>query len=103
MDSPITRAEHDEFVKRMQEENNRQNHRLKEIEEDIHQLTDLIRVVDKLAVNMDLMLKEQNKQGERLSSLENRDGEMWRNVVAYAVTAIIGILIGFVFSLIGLT
>ena len=41
------------------------------------------------------MLKEQQEQGKRLATLESRDGEMWRKVVAYIATAIVGIVIGF--------
>ena len=48
------------------------------------------------------MLKEQVKQGKRLETLENRDGEMWRKVVGYIVTAVIGIVLGFVFTQIGM-
>ena len=29
-----------------------------------------------------------------LEVLENRDGEMWRKVTAYAVTMVVGIIIG---------
>ena len=48
------------------------------------------------------MLKEQKDQGKRLETLENRDGEMWRKVVGYVATAILGIIVGFVFKQIGM-
>lgn len=51
---------------------------------------------------MEAMLKEQVKQGKRLETLENRDGEMWRKIVGYIVTAVIGIVLGFVFTQIGM-
>ncbi len=51
---------------------------------------------------MENMAKEQSRQGKRLEVLESRDGEMWRKVVGYAVTAILGIVIGFVFTQIGM-
>ena len=51
---------------------------------------------------MENMLKEQLKQGERLEVLEARDGEMWRKVVSYAITAIVGIVIGFLFKQFGM-
>ena len=47
------------------------------------------------------MAKEQKKQGEQLESLKARDGERWRTVTAYVITAVIGILIGFVFKQLG--
>ena len=49
-----------------------------------------------------MMVQEQEKQGQRLAELEGRDGEMWRKVIGYAATAIIGILIGYIFTQIGM-
>ena len=48
------------------------------------------------------MVKEQEKQGNRLEVLEGRDGEMWRKIVGYVITAVIGIVIGFAFTQIGM-
>ena len=58
--------------------------------------------MEKLATNMESMCKVQEQQGKRLEILESRDGEKWRQVVGYAVTAIIGIVIGFVFRQLGM-
>ena len=51
---------------------------------------------------MQNMLKVQEQQGERLERLESRDGEMWRKVTGYAITAVISIVVGFVFAQIGM-
>ena len=48
------------------------------------------------------MLKEQVNQGKRLETLESRDGEMWRKVVGYVVTAVVGIVVGFLFKQAGM-
>ena len=48
------------------------------------------------------MAETQKEQGEKLEKLESRDGEMWRKVTGYIITAIIGIVIGFVFQQIGM-
>lgn len=101
MDTPITRAEHEEFRRRMEEEHKRQDRRIELLEENMKRLEGLSTSIEKLALNMENMLKEQMKQGERLEVLENRDGEMWRKIVGYAITAAIGILIGFLFKQIG--
>jgi hypothetical protein len=58
--------------------------------------------VEKLALSMESMAKEQERQGERMEVLEGRDGEMWRKVVGYIATAVIGIVLGFVFTQIGM-
>lgn len=102
MDTPITRAEHEEFRRRLEEENKRQDRRIELLEEGIRQNGALATSVEKLAVNMQNMLKEQEQQGNRLEALESRDGEMWRKVVTYVITAVIGIAIGYITKQIGM-
>lgn len=102
MDSPITRAEHEEFRRRMEEEHNRQNSRIKLLEEQTKQVTDIAISVRELALSVKQMAETQKEQSEKLEKLEERDGEMWRKVVGYIVTAIVGIIIGFVFKQIGM-
>lgn len=101
-DSPITRAEHEEFVRRMEEEHKRQNKRLDLLEKQTEQITDIAMSTKELAISVKQMAEEQREQGNRLEKLEGRDGEMWRKVVGYVITAVIGILIGFVFRQIGM-
>lgn len=101
MDTPITRAEHEEFRRRLEEENQRQDKRIALLEENAKRLEALNTSIEKLAINMESMLKEQVQQGKRLEVLEGRDGEMWRKVVSYVITAVLSIVIGFVFSRIG--
>ncbi len=102
MDTPITRAEHEEFRRRLEEENQRQDKRISLLEDNVRELGTLTTSVEKLAVSLESMVKEQEKQGKRLETLESRDGEMWRKVVGYVVTAVIGIVLGFVFTQIGM-
>lgn len=101
MDDYISRKEHEEFCKRMEEEDHRQNRRIEILEESNKQLVTLTSSVEKLAVNMENMLKVQNQQGERLEELEGRDGEMWREVTGYIITAVVGIVVGYIFTRIG--
>lgn len=102
MDAPITRAEHQEFAKRQDEENKRQNRRIDLLEQNVEKMGALTTSVEKLATHMESMLKEQEKQGKRLETLEGRDGEMWRKITGYIITAIIGIVIGFIFTQVGM-
>lgn len=101
MDTVITRAEHDEFVKRIEDENHRQNRRLDIIDGKISELMKLTSSIERLATNMESMVKEQEKQGKRLGDLESRDGEMWRKIIGHVVTTIIGIVIGYIFKNLG--
>lgn len=102
MDDAITRAEHEEFCKRLEEQNQRQDKRISLLEESVREMGALTTSVERLAVSMESMVKEQEKQGKRLEVLEGRDGEMWRKVVGYIATAVIGIILGFVFTQIGM-
>lgn len=102
MDTPITRAEHEEFRRRIEEEEHRQNRRLEVIEGNIVELMKLTASIERLATNMENMLKEQERQGDRLETLEARDGKKWRQVSGYVVTTIVGIVIGYIFLQIGM-
>ena len=102
MDSPITRAEHNEFVKRIDEEHSRTNQRLKNLEEQTKQMTDIAVSVKELAISVKQMAETQKVQGEKLEELEGRDGEMWRKISSYVLTAIIGAVVCFVLTHIGL-
>lgn len=100
----ISRHEHEEFRhsmevenQRLEDENNRQNHRLDALERTVEQVAAISTSVEKLALNMENMLKEQVSQGKRLQTLENRDGEMWRKAVWCVISALIGIAIGMIF------
>ena len=65
MDNYITRQEHAEHAKRMEDEHRRQNYRIGELEKATEQNHKLLISVEKLAVNMETMQKEQQKQGGR--------------------------------------
>lgn len=98
----ISRAEHEEFCRRLDEENRRQNQRLQVLEQSVERLAALTTAVERLATNMESMLREQERQGKRLERLESRDGEMWRRLAGYIATAVCGIVIGFVFRQLGM-
>lgn len=97
MDSPITRAEHEEFRRRLEAEEKRQDKRIELLEQNTKQISSLTISVEKLAQSIEMTVKEQVKHGERLEVLENRDGEMWRKTIGYIVTAVIGMAMGYFF------
>ena len=102
MQMTITRAEHEEFKKRLEEKNDRQDKRLSLLEQQVEELKKTAVSIERLSNIMESLLREQKSQGERLQKLESLDGEMWRKVVGYIATAIIGIVIGFIFKQIGM-
>lgn len=109
MNNPITRAEHNEFAKRMEEEHSRQNKRIGDLEKAVEQNNQILISVERLAVSMENMQKEQQAQGKRLElqseeieELKGRDGEMWRKAIGYVVTSIVSIFIGYIFTQLGM-
>lgn len=99
MDQPITRAEHEEFVRRMQDEHKRIHHRIADIERKVDRIHDLTSSVERLATSVEQMAQVQRVHAEQIERLESRDGEMWRKAVGYAVTAAIGVAIGLIFNI----
>lgn len=93
MDNYITRPEHDEFVKRMEEEHHRQNRRITILEESVQKFTDLTISVNDLANSMKQMLEEQKVQGKRLEKLEDVPAKNW-NTVKVAILTAVGTAIG---------
>lgn len=102
MDNYLPVAVHEEYARRMADEHRRQNSRLGELEKKVADIGSLTASVESLAKSVEQMAKAQEKQGERLEALESRDGEMWRKVVGYAVTFVVGAVLTFVLSKIGL-
>lgn len=102
MDSPISRAEHNEFVKRMEEHNSRQDARIKKLEELVDKISVLSTSIEKMANNMENMFNEQVSQGERLEKLESRDGEKWRELIKYVLTLVVGACIGYILKQMGI-
>lgn len=102
MDTPITRAEHEEFRKGLEREDRRQNRRIEELEETVRQIGVLATSVEKLAYSMEGMVKEQERQGKRLEALESRDGEMWRKVTGHLITVVVGTIAGYILAQMGI-
>lgn len=87
-----------EHMKRVDDENNRQNHRLENLEAEVKQISELVSSVRVLAVNIEAMNKELAKQGERLEKIEEKPSKRWDSVVTGIITGIVGILIGLLSS-----
>ena len=102
MEEYITRTEHNEFAKRVDEENRRQNDRLDSHDNTLRQILSISNSVEKLAIHMEHMSEEQKSQGERLKVLEDRDGEKWRSVVSHIIVAVVTAVVSFILGRLGL-
>lgn len=94
MEDYINRAEHSEYVKRMEDEHHRMNRRIELLEEDVRQISQIASSVEKLAINMENMLKEQQEQGERLEKLEQEPGNTWQRIKMKALDTAVGLIFG---------
>lgn len=98
----VTMRLHAEFEKRMEEEHKRINHRIAILDKLYEQNQEMLLAIKTMTISMQNMQEELGEQGKRLETLESRDGEMWRKVVGHVVTAVIGLVIGFIFNQIGM-
>lgn len=115
MEGNLTRAEHEEFARRMtaenkrlEDENTRQNRRLEQLENTVNQivvqqLTTLTGTIQALKTSVDNTIKEQAAIGGRVKKLEDKDGDMWRTAVKYVLSAVLGGVVVFIMSRIGIS
>ena len=94
MDDYISRREHEEFVRRVEDEEHRQNVRIGNLENQTQTIQSLAMSVDRLATSMDRMAQEQAEQGERLKALEQEPAESWKSIKKTAWTTIASVLAG---------
>lgn len=91
----ITREEHEAIISRIDAEDTRQNHRIEKLEDAVQNIAKLTVSVEKLAVNMDRMVREQEKTANRLTALEQEPADNWRKAVWVILTALIGAAVGY--------
>lgn len=87
---------HNEFAKRMEEEDERQNHRITDLEEHFKIVTNLVVSTEKLALSMESMAKELARQGAKLNDLEMKPAKRWDLIVSTIITGIAGAVVGIV-------
>ena len=102
MEEFISRGEHEEFSRRLEEAQKRVDSRLKILEKRDEQLNKITSDLQSLARSVSGMVDIQEKYGDRLTKLENRDGERWREVSGYVITTIVGAVVMFALMKIGL-
>lgn len=95
----LLRQEHDqfhgEFARRMKDEKIEQDRRITALEENVQQINILVVSIEKMEVNMEHMLEEQKRQGERLEKLEAEPAESNKQIKMAIITTIVGLIVGF--------
>ena len=88
----LTIEVHKEFEKRIEEENDRQNHRLESLETGLKEVNKIAGSVERLVTQIETLTKEISKQGERLEEIEKKPAKRWDVVITGALSAIVGAL-----------
>lgn len=101
MDGVLTRAEHNEFAKRMEAEHDRQNKRISDLENAVDQNSKLIVSIEKIATNVENLQKQYVSLSDDVESIKNRDGDNWRKMLWFVGTTVVGIIIGFLLKQFG--
>jgi chromosome segregation ATPase len=94
----ITRGEIEERFHRVEDENNRQNRRLEKLENIMDTINELTASVQLLAVRMEAMQKEMEKQGVRLETIEKEPAENWRSVVKIVISVVVTAVVSFLIA-----
>lgn len=81
MENCVTRVECQTCQSKYDAENDRQNHRISALEENMKQLQDLTVSINRMAVSLDQMTKEIARQGQKLEAIEAEPGQKWKQAV----------------------
>lgn len=92
---------HNEFAKRIEAEDERQNKRISKLEDAVGKIGELTVSIKELATNVSNMAKEQSKFGDRLEAIEAKPAQNWEKLVWAIGGAIVVALIEFVLKQLG--
>lgn len=94
----LLKSVHEEFARRIDEENDRQNARLSALERGLIEINKITVQIERLTTNIETMTGEIRKQGDRLDAIEEKPSKRWDALVVAVITGIVGVLIGLVSS-----
>ena len=75
--------------------------RINKVEAITEEIRNLTLSVERLTVTLSNVVKQQESQEVRLDAIETKDAEMWRTFVKYIITAVTGVIVGFIMRNIG--
>lgn len=95
MEDYIQRREYEERIGRIDDENERQNHRLTELEKTVETVNRLVSSIEKLTVQIEQMQRQIERQSARLERIEQEPADKWRAVTKTIVTGVISALVAY--------
>lgn len=81
-------------IQRLHDENERQNHRLSEVEQTIKQLNELVLSVQRISLSVESLTKEVQKQGQRLEVIEQKPAQNWNTMTRTIFTTVVSAIAG---------
>lgn len=102
MDEYVRTEVFDAKLQNVDDENHRQNERLKKLEDVVERISDIAASVQLLAQNVATMTKELERQGKKLEAIENEPADKWRKLTWLVITAVAGGVVGWILSRLGL-
>lgn len=92
----LLKSVHDEFARRVDEENDRQNARLASLERSLQEISKITVQVERLATNIETLTASIKEQNGRLTDLEQKPAKRWDAIIGAVITGVVGILIGLI-------
>ena len=89
-------------IEKMELEISNLKERVEEVSKVVNEVHKLSLSVERLAGSIEHTISKQDIHEKRLNAIEKKDGDMWKDVVKYAITAVIGIMVGFIFKQVGI-
>ena len=97
-DEFVTQGVFDERLKRVDDENARQNRRIEKLETIMDSIRDLTVSVERLTTQIEQMQREIQRQGNRLEAIEREPADNWKAAIKTVVTVILTALITYFLS-----
>lgn len=95
MEDFVTRVEYDVQIKRIDDENNRQNHRIGNLENTLEVVNRLATNIEKLTVQIANMQTEIERQGNKLQKIEDEPANDWKQLRRTIITGIVSALVAY--------
>lgn len=98
----VLKAEYDERMRRIDDENSRQNHRIGKLEDVFEKINELTLSVREMATTMASMQQELQKQGKRLEDIEKEPADKWKALKRTVLTVLVTAVLTYLLSTAGL-
>lgn len=94
----VTKEEHTEFCKRLEEHMDKQDSEIAELKNRNDILIEMGNAITEMSTNMKHLASDLHEQGRRLEAIENRDGKKFREIELGTIMLIIGAIVGAIFE-----